>query len=104
MAQPSILGARSALQGNPMNQHIWRYAMTLCERAANYCAARSGMKHEPGKRICSNCRKQIKRHDHWRFAARGPQHWNCEYPQKVLPAYLHKHVTEQERDDVHGFV
>jgi len=38
-----------------------------------------------GKRMCSGCRKQIRRHDKWYFGADGrPRHKDCEHPEGTL--------------------
>ena len=73
---------------------LWLWLSQQLTHAAAYCEQRSGVQPQLGKRICSACKKKIGRHDHWRFASRGPQHWNCNFPTKVLPAYLHEMVTE----------
>lgn len=54
------------------------------------------VKPEKHLRICIGCNQQIKRAHRWRHVEGKPKHWNCDFPEKVLPAYLHKLVTEEE--------
>lgn len=78
---------------------LWQHLAQLFYKAARYCDQKAGIRPIFGKRVCAGCSKAIKRHDHWRFAPDGrPRHWNCEMPQKVLPACLHKVVAKEGPD------
>lgn len=78
-----------------MTQRFWLYLAHFCMKRANiqtltveeWLEARRRRQQppqKPGKRICADCMKPIKRHDRYQTGSDGRlRHKNCERPEDV---------------------